>query len=57
MTEIEALRQRETITAAQRAYMDENWDDYDALVQFVAWAHEIDMKDAYVLVEHGPIIF
>lgn len=49
--------QRQVITQAQRAYMDQNWDDYDALVQEVAWKHEISVDEAYQVVENGPFVY
>lgn len=32
------------------------FDEYNALVQFVAWSHSIDLDDAYALVEDGPLV-
>lgn len=50
-------KQRLTIRLAQKAYMDEDWDDYDALVHEVAWAHDISIDDAYDRVENGSVIY
>lgn len=49
--------QRRTLRDAQRAYLDQNWTDYDALVQEVAWAHVLTTDEAYALVEDGPMVF
>jgi hypothetical protein len=63
MTTNEASRQ-DRIATAQRAYSAadlsgarSDWDDYNALVQFVAWDHEISLEDAFRLVLDGPVIY
>lgn len=52
------------IAEAQRMYSDasltgdrETWAEYEATVDLLAGRHGIDLRDAYTLVEEGPIIF
>lgn len=52
------------ISRAQKAYntadltgAHSDWDEYEALVQEVAWHLNIKLPDAYELVENGPCIF
>ena len=59
-----AARRRNQVRLAQAAYdlatMGRNadhWSDYKALVEDVSLGHEIDLKDAYRLVEEGPVIY
>lgn len=54
---------KDQIRKAQQAYSQadltgdsSDWDTYYALVQQVAWSHGIDLAQAYVLVEEGPVI-
>lgn len=51
MTKVEAL-----IRKAQQAYRNEEWEEYPAFVQAVAWEMEINLEEAYTVVEDGPIV-
>lgn len=60
MTEMQLRR----IAEAQAAYMKtqmehtpENWDTYEALVLDVASVLQIDVREAYEIVENGPVVF
>lgn len=57
-------RRRKEIRLAQAAYdlatMGRNadhWSDYKALVEDVSIGHEIELDDAYRLVEEGPVVY
>jgi hypothetical protein len=57
-------RKAQDICAAQRAFMsadlsgDRNaWSEYEAIVDLFAMNHEMPLREAYELIENGPVIF